>query len=101
MKVLPNEATQPLWRLAIQIAMIATAIMVFIGPLLQMVQAFGIPITDDQVTTIVAFVQSLTGIGAPLAVAAGTVPKVTPWNPIDGAKTPVGDQTVVGPQAEG
>jgi len=91
-----NKDTQPLLRVAILIATLAAAVVIFIGPLLDLLQGFGVPISDDQINLIVTFIQSLTGIAAPLGVAVAAWPKVTPWNPESGAQSPVGDQVIDG-----
>jgi len=94
-----NKDTQPLLRIAILIATLAAAVVIFIGPLLDLLQGFGVPISDDQINLIVTFIQSLTGIAAPLGVAVAAWPKVTPWNSETGAKSPVGSDVVDGTAA--
>lgn len=55
-----------------------------------LLQAFGVPVTDEQQAYLVAFVTVVVGVYANIVGGNRLREKVTPWNEETGAMSPVG-----------
>ena len=73
---LRNAGLEPLYRAALMVAGAATAIVLFSGPLMNLLVTFGVPITPEQSKAITDLLTALAAMGGPVAVAAAARPEV-------------------------
>lgn len=73
---LRSAGLEPLYRAAIMFAAIAGAIVLFSGPLMELLVVFGVPLTNEQMEAITNFLTAVAAVGSPIGVAAMTRPQV-------------------------